>query len=279
MKVYVRSTGEYKTIEQYGAGKLAFLYGNAFGRVLLKLAISPVTSRIYGKLKSTRSSAKKIPEFVEEHGIDMSEFEDREYTSFNDFFSRKLKPGKRPIGSGLIAPADSKLLVYKIDSETKLQIKGRDYTVSEITGRENNDFSNGLALVFRLCMDDCHRYCFPDNGTVTERFTIKGKLHTVSPLSNGHKIYQENTRQVSFLETENYGKICFIEVVAILVGKIVDNGLVTFRKGDEKGYFEPGGSTIVMLVNNVAIDEDIMAQSGQGIETEVKMGERIGERC
>ena len=253
MKIYDRHERTYIEVEQYGAGKLRFLYGNAFGRVLLKLAVSPLTSRIYGRIKSTRRSASKIPGFVEEYGIDMSDYEDREYTSFNDFFSRKLKPGKRPLGEGFISPADSKLLVYDIKDE--LLIKGRTYKVSELTGREDEDFEGGHALVFRLCMDDCHRFCYP----------AKGKCLS---------------RNVSILETEEYGKIAFIEVGAILVGRIVDNGDDFFEKGQEKGYFEIGGSTIVVLTApNIKIDEDILEQSRKGIETIVRYGERIGERC
>lgn len=278
MKIYDRHERTYIEVEQYGAGKLRFLYGNAFGRVLLKLAVSPLTSRIYGRIKSTRRSASKIPGFVEEYGIDMSDYEDREYTSFNDFFSRKLKPGKRPLGEGFISPADSKLLVYDIKDE--LLIKGRTYKVSELTGREDEDFEGGHALVFRLCMDDCHRFCYPAKGKCLSRNVIKGKLHTVSPISKDYKIYKENTRNVSILETEDYGKIAFIEVGAILVGRIVDNGDDFFEKGQEKGYFEIGGSTIVVLTApNIKIDEDILEQSRKGIETIVRYGERIGERC
>ena len=82
------------------------------------------------------------------------------------------------------------------------------------------------------------------------------------------------------METEEFGKMCFIEVGAILVGKIVDGGKTSFRKGDEKGYFEIGGSTIVVLIRDgIKIDEDIMEQSRMGIETTVRYGERIGDNA
>lgn len=276
MKIYDRHEKTYIEVEQYGAGKLQFLYGNVVGRVLLKLAVSPITSRVYGRLKSTRRSASKIPEFISEYGINMSDYEDREYVSFNDFFSRKLRPGKRPLGEGLVSPADSKLLVYDIGNE--MMIKGRTYKVSELLGQDDDSFKGGKALVFRLCMDDCHRFCFPDSGKCLSRSVIKGKLHTVSPISKDYKIYKENTRNVSILETDNFGKLAFIEVGAILVGRIVDNGKDVFEKGDEKGYFEIGGSTIVILATNLKVDDDILEQSSKGIETIVKYGERVGVR-
>lgn len=284
MKIYDRQTHSYEQIEQYGAGKLDFLYNNPAGRLLLWIAVSPLVSGIYGKVNSTRRSAKKIPAFIESQKIDMSQFEEREYRSFNDFFTRKIKPGMRPVDMGknvLISPADSKLLVYKIDENTKMNIKGRDYSVSELLGEERaeaEEFRDGLALVFRLCVDDYHRYCFPDSGRLISSRKIRGRLHTVSPVSKDHKIYKENTRNVSILKTDNLGLITYIEVGALLVGKITDHGKEVFDKGEEKGYFEPGGSTVIMLVRGVAIDEDIMRQSAEGIETKVRYGERIGEK-
>ena len=283
MKIYDRETKSYEEIEQFGAGKLEFLYNNAFGRLYLCLAVSPLVSGIYGKINSTKKSAKKIPDFIKEQGIDMQDFEDREYTSFNDFFTRKLREGKRVVDTNptsLIAPADSKLLVYRIEEGMRLFVKGREYTVNEILEDDtlSREFDTGYALVFRLCVDDYHRYCFPDSGSLITHKKIKGKLHTVSPVSKDHKIYKENSREVSILETDNFGKIAFVEVGALLVGKIVNNSLTAFDKGQEKGYFEPGGSTVIVLIKDIVnIDEDILKESAEGIETKVKYGEKIGE--
>ena len=281
MKIYDRRTDTYEEIVQYGAGKLAFLYNNPLGRLLLGIAVSPFVSNVYAWKNSRKSSAKKIPGFIKEHNIDMSDFEDREYKSFTDFFTRKVRYGKRPVDmapEALISPADSKLLVYEIEKDTTLRIKGRTYTADEILADSENakEFAGGYALVFRLTVDDYHRFCYPDRGCLISRRLIKGKLHTVSPVSKDHKIYMENTRSVNLLKTENFGTIAYIEVGAMLIGRIVDNGTDVFEKGQEKGYFEPGGSTVVILVKNVEIDKDIMEQSASGIETKVRYGERIG---
>ena len=281
MKIYDRRTDTYEDIVQYGAGKLAFLYNNPLGRLLLGIAVSPFVSNVYAWKNSRKSSAKKIPGFIKEHNIDMSDYEDREYKSFNDFFTRKIRYGKRPVDmapEALISPADSKLLVYEIEKDTTLRIKGRTYTADEILADSENagEFAGGYALVFRLTVDDYHRFCYPDRGCLISRRLIKGKLHTVSPVSKDHKIYMENTRSVNLLKTENFGTVAYIEVGAMLIGRIVDNGTDVFEKGQEKGYFEPGGSTVVILVKNVEIDKDIMEQSASGIETKVRYGERIG---
>lgn len=281
MKIYDRKTKTYEDIVQYGAGKLDFLYNNPIGRIFLGIAVSPFVSNIYAWKNSKKSSAKKIPAFIRDHNINMSDYEDREYKSFTDFFTRKIRYGKRPVDmtpGALISPADSKLLVYEIEKDTSLRVKGRTYTVDEILADSENakEFAGGYALVFRLTVDDYHRFCYPDKGCLISKRMIKGKLHTVSPVSKNHKIYMENTRLVNLLKTEKFGTIAYIEVGAMLIGRIVDNGTDVFEKGQEKGYFEPGGSTVIILVKNVEIDKDIMEQSASGIETKVRYGERIG---
>ena len=281
MKIYDRKTKTYEDIVQYGAGKLDFLYNNPVGRIFLGIAVSPFVSNVYASKNAKKSSVKKIPAFIKEHNIDMSDFEDREYKSFTDFFTRKIRYGKRPVDmtpGALISPADSKLLVYEIEKDTVMRIKGRTYTADEILGDSENakEFAGGYALVFRLTVDDYHRFCYPDKGCLISKRFIKGKLHTVSPVSKNHKIYMENTRLVNLLKTEKFGTIAYIEVGAMLIGRIVDNGTDVFEKGQEKGYFEPGGSTVILLVKNVEIDKDIMEQSASGIETKVRYGERIG---
>ena len=281
MKIYDRKTKTYEDIVQYGAGKLDFLYNNPVGRIFLGIAVSPFVSNIYASKNAKKSSVKKIPAFIKEHNIDMSDFEDREYKSFTDFFTRKIRYGKRPVDmtpGALISPADSKLLVYEIEKDTVMRIKGRTYTADEILGDSENakEFAGGYALVFRLTVDDYHRFCYPDKGCLISKRFIRGKLHTVSPVSKNHKIYMENTRLVNLLKTEKFGTIAYIEVGAMLIGRIVDNGTDVFEKGQEKGYFEPGGSTVIIMVRNVEIDKDIMEQSASGIETKVRYGERIG---
>jgi phosphatidylserine decarboxylase len=83
------------------------------------------------------------------------------------------------------------------------------------------------------------------------------------------------------METENFGKVIQVEVGAMCVGKIKNlHQEHSFSRGEEKGMFEFGGSTIVLLVKNdvVRIDEDLLSNTAQGIETVVKMGEKIGSR-
>ena len=279
--IYDRETKTISKDMQYGSKYLNFLYNNILGRVILKLIICPAFSKIYGKYNNMSISKKKVNTFIKKYNIDINEFEQKEYKSFNDFFTRK----KQAINfdkekNNFIAPADSKLMVYKIKDDMTIKIKQSIYTIEELIEDQMNleQFKNGNCLVFRLSMDDYHRYCYIDDGTIEKIKIIKGKLHTVSSISNKHKVYSQNTRICNYMTTDNFDKIIYIEVGALLVGKINNYNKNKYNKGDEKGYFELGGSTIVILTNDkIKIDNDILEYSNKDIETKVKYGERIGE--
>lgn len=283
MKIYVRQDKSFVEDRQYGGRSLERLYNTWYGRVLSKFILLPVFSTMATSKDRMRSSVKKIDPFIAEYKIIMSDFEEREYASFSDFFTRKIKPGKRPVDHdplAVISPADSKVLCYDIGDDLKFTVKGSVYTPDEIVGNSTDlsGFAGGKALVFRLSMDDYHHYCHIDSGKVLDSYEIKGKLHTVSSISSKYKIYKENHRIVNILDTDHFGRVIYIEVGALLVGRIKNNGVTMFEKGQEKGYFEQGGSTIVLFFEKgrINVDPDILEMSGNGIETKVKMGERIG---
>ena len=129
-------------------------------------------------------------------------------------------------------------------------------------------------------MDDYHRYCYIDNGSKSRNIHIDGELHTVNPIALGrYNIYKRNSREYTVLHTENFGDAVQVEVGAMLVGRIVNHdGEGKIRRGTEKGMFEFGGSTIVMLFekDRISIDSDILRNSANGDETVVKYGEKIG---
>lgn len=285
MQIYNRSLGKYESISQYGGGLLEILYGNGWGRMLLKFVIHPVFSRWYGYYNRTSLSRRRIAPFVEKYGIRMEDYEEQEFASFRDFFIRRPRPESRPVDmaqESFVSPADSKLSVYPIEAHNRIPVKGVDYTLSELVGGRVSlaDYEGGMCMVFRLTMDDCHRYCFVDGGRVTGRHHIRGKLHTVSPISREYKVYRENSRVVNVLKTRNFGQIVWIEVGALLVGRIVNHPVRLFEKGMEKGYFEPGGSTIILLLqkDRVVLDEDIARVCGEGTEVKLRLGEKIGSK-
>ncbi len=160
-------------------------------------------------------------------------------------------------------------------------IKDTIYSIKELLNDEELalQYQGGDCLVFRLTVDDYHRYCFIDSGTKEKDCYIQGIFHTVNPIANDYyPIYKQNSRSYSLLHTEHFGDVIYMEVGAMMVGKIYNHSMSSYQKGDEKGYFEFGGSTIVVLLkkDQVIIDQDIIENSKKYCETKVLMGEKIG---
>lgn len=272
-------------ISECAKGSLYFLYDTALGRCVLKVLTLPVVSKIVGAFMNSRLSTPMIKKFILKNNINMTEFENVKYKSYNDFFTRKILPEKRKVVDNpthFISPCDSKLTAYKITENAVFNIKGTNYSVEELLKNSElaSHYIGGTILIFRLSVDDYHRFCYTDDGYQEKNVHIKGILHTVQPISlKRYNIYKENSREYTVLHTKHFGDIIQVEVGALLVGKIKNlHENYTFKKGEEKGYFEFGGSTICQLVrSNVVIDSDILENTHAGLETCVKYGERIGK--
>lgn len=262
-----------------------FLYTTKLGRILLKIIVLPFISKIAGIYQNSIFSKNMISKFIKNNHINMNDYEKKDYKSFNDFFTRKIKEGKRKINDdkyNLISPCDAKLKVYKLTKNLVFNIKNSKYTLNDlIDSNIKLDMDNAYALVFRLCVDDYHRYSYIDSGYQEENNHIKGVLHTVRPIAtNNLNVFTQNEREWTTLHTETFGDVIEIEVGALMVGKIVnEHSNYEFIKGEEKGYFKFGASTIILIINNVNIDDDILFNSANNIETIVKLGEKIGRKC
>lgn len=267
---------------------LSALYDHAAGRAVLKVLTAPWVSKAGGWLLSTRVSRVIVKPFARKSGIDLSEYLGAPYHSFNEFFSRRIKPELRPIPEDpnvFISPCDSRLTALPITPDSRLNLKGTEYTLSSLLRNEElaEKFSGGWCLIFRLCVDDYHRYCYVAEGEKGENVFIPGVLHTVNPIACDHyPIYKENAREYSVLHTADWGDILMLEVGALMVGKIVNlHGSARVARGQEKGYFQFGGSTVVLLTekNRLVPDAVYRENSEKGIETRVKYGQKIGIRA
>lgn len=277
MKYYNLKTNKYIEIEENNRG-LNFLYSNVFGRIILKIVISKPIRNIYNKYMTSKYSLKKIDKFIKDNNINMDEYQEENYKSFNDFFIRKIKDDKRKVSKGLFAIADSKLSVYKIDDNSSFKVKNSIYTIDELLQSDGSSFKDGYALIFRLCVDDYHHYVYPDDGEVLSNKHINGVLHTVQPLAfKKYKVFSENDREVTFLNTKKYGEMAYIEVGAMMIGKIVNENVTKFKRGEEKGHFEFGGSTVILLFkkDQIKINKKIIENSKKEIETIVKLGDSL----
>ena len=270
---------------------LQLIYGHAAGRALIKPFTNPTISKIGGYfLDSPLSSVLNTP-FIRANQLDLSQCErpaGGRYRSFNQLFTRKLNPGARPFNpdpGALCSPCDARLTVYPISREQIFQIKQTPYSLRDLLCDQNlaDRFAGGTAMVFRLCVDDYHRYAWPDGGLRAHYRRIPGILHTVNPVANDHfPIYKENSREYTVVRSEHFGTYLMMEVGALMVGKIVNHHAAYTRldvtRGEEKGYFAFGGSTIVLLFMPGAVlpDQTILTASAAGAETRVKMGQSIG---
>lgn len=273
--------------EKKESASLRFLYGSAAGRLFLKAINGRWLSRLAGRFLDSRMSKCLVKGFVTKNGIDLSEYEKDTFDSFNDCFTRKIREGGRPFDpspDALCSPCDGRASVYKIDGDTVIPVKQSKYTVSSLLGGDGcaDRFSDGVCLVIRLCVDNYHRYAYIDSGTKGENRFIKGKLHTVRPVALEHyPVFAENCREWTVMHTDNFGDVAEVEVGALLVGKIKNyDGAGKIRRGDEKGMFLYGGSTVVLLFekDRVELFPEIFAATERGDEYPVKMGEKIGEK-
>ena len=261
-------------------------------------------SRLLGWYASSSLSKGRIDSTIEELKIDMADYvvPDGGFKCFNDFFARKLKPGARPFAKdGLCSPADCRLTVYpELHEDTCIPVKGAEFSITELlfglnrpepTGTAEDDrwdlakeFKGGSLCVFRLCPSDYHRFHFPDDGTLLDSWRIPGRYDSVHPIALEQKIkvFTSNVRQVSMLELAGFGRTAYVEVGAFGVGSIHNTFEGNeFHRGDEKGYFDFGGSTVIMVFTKSAVeyDGDLLEHSANGEECLIRAGEHIGRSC
>lgn len=283
----MNDAGIYETKEISYKSSLAvnFLYLTLPGRMLLRQLIKPGISKFVGNLMDCSFSRLFVPVFIRCNRICMDDYKDESYKSFNDFFTREVKTGARPIslnGFDVIAPCDGKLTAYPIADNQVFRIKNTVYDVSSLLADEKlaGEFADGICLIFRLTPDDYHRYCYIDDGQVVFSKKIKGVLHTVRPIAlQRYNVYAQNTREYTVIQTENFGKVVQMEVGALFIGRIVNHMTDrTFMRGQEKGMFEFGGSTVVLLFqkNKMIPDKIICQNTLDSKETVVRMGNKIG---
>ena len=207
------------------------------------------------------------------------------YASFNDFFCRRIRSELRPVDqnpAALIAPCDGLLSAYPVEQGVVIPAKQSRYTLAQLLGSQAlaAPFSGGWCLVFRLAVRHYHRYCFPDNGVIADYGFLPGVLHTVRPVALARgPVFCQNCRAYTVLEAVHLGHAVQLEVGAMLVGRIVNRKQTgAFARGEEKGLFQYGGSTVILLLEpgRITLDAALLRASCQGRETPVHLGQRIG---
>lgn len=264
---------------------IKLLYETIPGRMLLKLLVHPGLSKVAAQFFSGGCSRWLVPVFIRSNSIDISGYVVPEggYKSFNDFFTRRRREDCCPkLCGGLVSPCDGLLTVSDITKDSVFRIKNTAYSVAGLLKSEklSKQFIGGTAYIFRLTPAHYHRYSFCATGAVTSRKRIPGVLHSVQPVCHEMTdVFIQNSREFITIDNSEYGKILQMEVGALLVGRI-SNHQVSPRQqvqaGKEKGYFEYGGSSIVVLTGKrTELAEEIKNRERLGDEIPVFVGEKL----
>jgi len=270
--------------------------------VLPKQHLTTFAGRVAGA-QGGSMTARLIRWFVGRYGVDMSEAENPDiasYKSFNEFFTRPLRAGVRPLAAAdFICPVDGAISQFgAIDEHHILQAKGHRFTTTELVGGDTvlaAQFRHGSFANLYLSPKDYHRLHMPCDGKLARMIYVPGTLFSVNPITarGVPSLFARNERVVCVFKSPQYGPFVMVLVGATIVGSMatVWHGVVNpkrsnkmsewsyadrnigLKKGEEMGRFLLG-STVVMLFRQgtVAFNENWQP------ERAVRLGELMGNR-
>lgn len=287
---YDRGSRTLRRERVYAAAFLHWLYNSRSGGVLDGLLTACWLSRLYGWANRSSWSRRRIRPFVERMGIEMdgSVKQLDEFRSFGEFFTRDIDLARRPIcgeAYRCVSPADGKVLAYpRVEAGSRFRIKRSSFELAGLLQDEGLAamFAGGSMLVSRLALADYHHFHFPDSGTPAAPVSVAGRLHAGGPYALRRLVpfFTENQRMLTRFDSDHFGPMAIVEIGALTVGSIRQRYRpgVRVAKGEEKGLFELGGSSVVLLFRQGAIDfdEDLVDMTAREIESHVRMGESVG---
>jgi phosphatidylserine decarboxylase len=267
-----------------------------------KQAMTSFAGRVAGAKGGTMTT-RLIRWFVGKYGVNMDEAVNpdiKSYASFNEFFTRPLRPGVRPLAKAdFICPVDGAISQFgEIDDHQILQAKGHTFTTAELVGGDASlaaHFRHGAFANLYLSPKDYHRLHMPCDGRLTRMIYVPGKLFSVNPTTarGVPGLFARNERVVCVFESPEHGPFVLVLVGATIVGSMAtvwhgvvnpkrnnavaewryDDQDIVLKKGDEMGRFLLG-STIVMLfkADTIRFNPDWEPQAS------VRMGEIMGRK-
>lgn len=264
-------------------------------------------SRGVGKLASAKwgkATTFLIKNFINYYKVDLKDAEITDiskFQTFNEFFTRALKKGARPIVAepkALAHPADGTVSEFgEIYKDAVLQAKGHYYSLEALLGGDEKDskpFENGSFITTYLSPKDYHRVHMPFDGKLEKMIFVPGDLFSVNPLTarNVDNLFARNERVICFFKNEKLGNFAVVLVGATIVASIetvfagvvapsagkekniyhYEKDKITFKKGAELGRFLLG-STVICVFEK----DKIAFAKGLKSGLSVKMGTRFGE--
>ncbi len=269
--------------------------------LFLKLLPKNLTSKLMGKLADLQVPSPLLLSFIRMYSryykVNLSEIRHplSRFKSFNEFFTRELNPGSRPIDQktgSIVSPVDGRIAEFgTIENRLLIQTKGIYYSLTDLVGEKQAEiFENGYFVTFYLSPSDYHRIHSPAAGTVHEFSYFNGNLWPVNAVgvTNVGGLFSLNERIVTQLEG-SFGKLAIIKVGATVVGRIkLDYSDLTsnsgkrsqvhlpvfppkiYQKGQEIGQFQLG-STVILL-----FEKDRFKPAPIRQNQVVRMGESLG---
>jgi len=282
-----RATAQIKTEQVEAGGWLFWLYNNPLGELSLQAVVKrKFASAWYGKRMDRPVSVSKIAPFVKKYHINLNDFQKKDYKSFNDFFIRELKPGARKIDTSenvVISPGDGKIQAWKNIAYQNFIVKGYRMNLHGFLRNDSlaNVYAAGSLILLRLSPADYHRFHFPVSGKLSPVTKIKGEYYSVNPIAlrQDIRIFCENKREYQIISSKKFGNVLMSEIGATFVGSIIQTHRGdTAVKGGEAGYFKFGGSSVILLFQKgkIQIDADLLRNTRNHLETQVRMGEHLG---
>ncbi|MEX0323343.1 MAG: archaetidylserine decarboxylase [Puniceicoccaceae bacterium] len=282
-----------KTERVYGETGLRIAYGTPPGRFMTwAMFARPWFSRLFGWQMKRPSSVSKIQPFIDKYGLNTDEFAwpVEDYDSFNSFFIRELKEGARPIAGDptcVVFPADGRHMGWQVlGEEERVFVKGQQWDLAGLLDEDPalvKRYAGGTMVLSRLCPVDYHHFHYPVGGQVRGLRWMGQDLYSVSPIALRKRLsyFWLNKRCMTLIDTDSAGLVCFMEVGATNVGSIhhreAAQGTVV-AKGDPKGWFEFGGSSVVTLFEpeRIQLDDDLILKTQEGIELYAHVGDHMG---
>jgi phosphatidylserine decarboxylase len=247
----------------------------------------PLYDRLYALYENSRWSTREIEPFIRKYHIDLAEFEPVQWRSFAEFFDRRFRPGVRRFPSApeeMGAFAEARYFGWrKVTSDQKFPVKGHSLNAAQILGSAERArlFARGPVLLVRLAPVDYHHVHYFDDGKTLDHQRLGNRLWTVNwhALQSKPDILFANERNVNILETRNFGRLGFVEVGALSVGRIAQVHPVDlpFKRGEEKSVFRFGASAIVVFgePGKWSPSADVLAHTNENVETLLRLGECV----
>ncbi|MCK6546615.1 archaetidylserine decarboxylase [Myxococcota bacterium] len=256
--------------------------GRLFIQTMHVLPKKPL-SRAVRQLVSVRSNVA-VRRFAARYGIDLDEAEHpiEHYESILALFTRRLKPGLRPLDPDprvLLCPVDGAFLVGgPVGAGTLVQAKGKTFTLNALLADETAEqrFAKGAYAVVYLSPKDYHRIHSPASGVITGYTYLPGALYPVNAAAVAHvdELFARNERLITHVESETFGRVDVVKVGATCVGHIklaydaavatnvgsneivrkVYDRPIPVQRGDELGVFEMGSTVIVVVEKPIALE-------------------------